>query len=198
MSLLLETIRIHNRCLEKIECHNERFNRSRYELFGAQEPVDLNEIIEIPVTLDTGIYKCRLIYSDKIHNIEFLPYRVKHVRTLKIVAGDHIDYSYKYLDRSCFKRLMEGSPADDILIIQKGLITDTSFSNIAFTDGEKWLTPSTPLLNGTRRMALIREGKVVVEEIKKEDLKFFQFAKLMNAMLDWEESPLIPLDKMLP
>ncbi|HON17298.1 MAG TPA: chorismate-binding protein, partial [Spirochaetota bacterium] len=60
-------------------------------------------------------------------------------------------------------------------------------ANIAFYDGEKWLTPTKPLLYGTKREYLLEEGKIVEEEISTRDIKFFYKVSLINAMLDLEE-----------
>jgi 4-amino-4-deoxychorismate lyase len=86
--------------------------------------------------------------------------------------------------------------ADDILIIKNGFITDTSFSNIAFFDGTQWFTPFTYLLNGTQRQHLLRQGAIVETEITPSDLKQFRYAKLINAMLDLETSPLIDIQNI--
>jgi 4-amino-4-deoxychorismate lyase len=83
--------------------------------------------------------------------------------------------------------------ADEILIIKNGFVTDTSFSNIVFFDGIKWITPSTYLLNGTQRQQLLQQGAIIEEEIRPSDLKHFRFAKLINAMLDLETSPSIDI-----
>ena len=75
----------------------------------------------------------------------------------------------------------------DILIVKKEFITDTSFSNIIFFDGDNWITPSTPLLEGTKRKELLEKNIISEQEIKFSDLKNFKKAILINAMLDFDE-----------
>ena len=71
---------------------------------------------------------------------------------------------------------------DDIIIVKNGNLTDSSYSNLAFNDGSKWITPSTPLLTGTRRGQLIESGELYEEELKVSDLKYFHSCSLINAL----------------
>jgi 4-amino-4-deoxychorismate lyase len=188
MCRLIESIKVVNWQLQNISYHNQRLNRSRKELFGIDAVVDLSELILLPSDLDAGTYKCRVVYSDIVHNIEFMPYIPRQINTLRLVHANEINYSYKYHDRSCFKDLMKGIEEDDILIIKNGFITDTSFSNIIFYDGSNWVTPSIYLLNGTMRQFLLDSDKIRERDIRPEDLKTFESARLINAMLDIENS----------
>ena len=188
MCRLIESIKIVNWQLQNIAYHNERLNKSRKELFGIDTDVDLSELILLPADLDSGTYKCRIVYSNIVHSIEFLPYIPRKVNSLKLVKSDNIQYSYKYEDRSCFKDLMKNIQEDDILIIKNGFITDTSFSNIVFFNGSNWITPSTCLLNGTMRRFLLDTKKILSRDIRMEDIPDFESFKLINAMLGLENS----------
>ena len=196
MCRLIESIKIQNWQLQNISYHNERLNRSRRELFGITEPADLSELILLPGDLDSGTYKCRVIYSDIVHSIEFLPYIARQINSLKVVFDDQISYDHKYADRSCFKDLMKDVQEDDILIIKNGFITDTSFSNVVFFDGKNWITPSTFLLNGTMRSFLIDSKMIISREIRLDDIYNFESVKLINAMLDIEKSQSISISNI--
>lgn len=188
MCLLLESIKVKNRKLHNISYHNDRFNRSRQELFGTSDTLYLEEIIQIPSTLSKGVFKCRVIYSKQIKKIEFLPYSFTGFQNLKIIFDDNIDYNYKYSNRACFDKHMKNHPGfDGILIVKNGLITDTSFSNIVFYDGKRWITPSTPLLKGTKRARLLKEKIIFEEKITIKNLQLFEEARLINAMIDLED-----------
>jgi 4-amino-4-deoxychorismate lyase len=193
MYQLIESIKVCNWQLHNISYHNERLNRSRKELFGIDHTVDLSELVLLPGDLDNGTYKCRVVYSNIVHTIEFLPYIPRQINSLKIIYNDQIDYQYKYFDRNCFIELMKNINEDDILIIKNGFVTDTSFSNIVFFDGSDWITPSTCLLNGTMRKFLLDTKKICERDIKAGDLKNFESAKLINAMLDLENSLPVPI-----
>ena len=196
MCRLIESIKIQNWQLQNISYHNERLNRSRRELFGITEPADLSELILLPGDLDSGTYKCRVIYSDIVHNIEFLPYIPRKINSLKVVFDDQISYDHKYADRSCFKDLMKDVQEDDILIIKNGFVTDTSFSNVVFFDGKNWVTPSAFLLNGTMRSFLIDSKMIISREIRLDDIYNFESVKLINAMLDLEKSQTISISNI--
>ena len=84
-------------------------------------------------------------------------------------------------------------PDSDILIIKNKEITDTSYANIAFWDGSKWLTPANPLLSGVKRQFLMNRGSIFPADIRLNDLHLFKHAVMINAMLDLEDSPVIDL-----
>ena len=130
-----------------------------------------------------------MIYGKFIEKIELLPYEFKKVKSLKIIENDQIDYSFKYENRSMFDNLLaKKENCDDILIINNGRVTDTSYCNVVFSDGEKFLTSSTPLLRGTKREKLIREKIIKEEEITLKDLRLFKKAILINAMIDIDDN----------
>jgi len=74
---------------------------------------------------------------------------------------------------------------DDILIVRRGLLTDTSIANIALFDGKDWFTPKLPLLRGTCRTALIDSGIIKEKNIRPEELSSYSFVRLFNAMIKW-------------
>jgi 4-amino-4-deoxychorismate lyase len=85
---------------------------------------------------------------------------------------------------------------DDILIVKDGYITDTSFSNIVFFDGEKWVTPARPLLRGTMRESLLKRNLIGEENITVDDLNKIKEARLINAMLPLETGTAIQVENI--
>ncbi len=81
---LFETIKVQNRKLQNMEFHNKRFNLSRLEMFGIDEHLKLEDVVEIPSDIDNGIYKCRIIYAEKIEKIEFEPYFLRNIKSLSL------------------------------------------------------------------------------------------------------------------
>jgi 4-amino-4-deoxychorismate lyase len=190
MCQLIESLKVQYNSLFNIDYHNERFNMSRKALFGCTDFIDLQEFVK-PSFNDNEIYKCRVLYKKHVEKVEFIPYKPKKISSLKLVNCEDIDYTYKYADKKRFDELLANNPGyDDILIVRNGLITDTSFSNIAFYDGKKWLTPSEPLLKGTKRECLLRNKLIFEEMIKATDICRFEKAILLNALLDIDESRL--------
>jgi len=199
MSRLLETIKINRRQICNLEYHNRRFNDARQRLFGRTDILDLGDLIEIPAKLDNGIYKCRLIYDDRIHSIEFFLHTPRIIRSLKLVRSDEIDYSFKYSNRKSLELLLDQKDgSDDIIIIKNGFITDTSFSNILFQEaGGRWITPNTPLLNGTMRQYLLDTGLIRAVQVKQEDIVQFERARLVNCMMGMDEACDVLTDRIL-
>ena len=96
-----------------------------------------------------------------------------------------LDYRYKFNDRSKLTLLLDKN-YDEIIIEKDGLLTDTSIANIAFYNGKEWLTPKTPLLEGTTRERLLKEKFLKLENIKKENIKNYSHFALMNAMIGFQ------------
>jgi 4-amino-4-deoxychorismate lyase len=195
MSLLFETIKVVNKKLHNVSFHNERMNRSRYDLFGLNNELNLTEQIEIPEDISKDAYKCKVIYSDTIKDVEFRKYNPRKISQLRLVVNDDISYSYKYLDRKPLDDLVIENCRDenqDILVVKNGRVTDTSYCNVVLFDGKEWHTPKFPLLKGTKRAKLIYEKRIIEKDIMIEDLMNCKKIILINAMLDFD------LDKSYP
>ncbi|MGA3288543.1 MAG: aminotransferase class IV [Bacteroidota bacterium] len=196
MCLLLETVNVQNRQLQNIEAHNLRATNSRRILFGLEDTLDLRDFISLSDDLDDKLYKCRIVYAQTVQQVELLPYVPKRIQTLRLVLNDAIQYEHKYLDRSYFDKLLQSANADDILIVQHGLITDSSFANVVFYDGKNWVTPARPLLFGTKRQILLERGVIQQREIACTDLNRFTHVALINAMLDLGDIPFISTENI--
>jgi 4-amino-4-deoxychorismate lyase len=199
MSLLFETIKVKGGEPQNIGYHNDRFNHSRKDLFGIEQFVYLEEIIKPPLEYSAGIYRCRVVYDSSITAISFSRYTMKIINRLIPVECNGIDYRYKYSDRSLLDELLRNANCsydEEIIIVKNGLITDTSYSNVALFDGTDWITPSTPLLDGTKRAKLLNDGIIREEEILVANLRYFESIKLFNAMLDFDECPTLPIDSI--
>jgi len=193
-----ETIKIEGNQLSNLVYHQKRMDKTRLEVLSLKVPIDLSKKIIIPKELSGQKLKCRINYSEKIENIEFEIYNRRRIKTLKIIIDNDIDYSYKFSDRKKLNKLLsQKGDLDEILIVKNGLITDTSFSNIVFFDGNKFVTPSLPLLKGTMRQKLLDTENISEEDIKVSDLKDFQSAFLINAMLDLDKAVEIKIEDIV-
>ena len=85
---------------------------------------------------------------------------------------------------------------DDVLIVRRGWLTDTSICNIALWNGKQWITPSVPLLAGTKRASLLDRGEMVAGDIRPEDLPGYSRIRLFNAMIEFGEIDL-SVDKIV-
>jgi 4-amino-4-deoxychorismate lyase len=187
MSLLIESIKLVDGKFCNLFYHEQRMIRSLNMLCGLEEELNLEQFLaelEIP---SKGLYKCRIEYDETSRQVEFLSYTPRHIRTLKIVESDRIQYEFKYKDRKALDKLFEQrETCDDILIVKKGNITDSSYANVVFRKGDEWVTPWSALLKGTMRQQLLDRGKIHAEEIHISDLRSFDSCKLINAMLEFD------------
>lgn len=190
---LFETIRIEDGRALYIHWHQERINRSYNYLFQKQDAPSLQSLLKVPYDYSSGLVKCRFLYNRSAHTFEFSYYQPRYIRKLKLVNGDHISYELKFTDRHTLDKLNQlRGDCHDILIVKNGKVTDTTYTNIAFSKGEEWFTPDEPLLAGTCRQRLLEEGKIREAIIAVEDLSGYVSFKLMNAMLDFDSQ--LPLE----
>jgi len=187
---LFETIKVENGQFFNLKWHNQRLNRSRLALFSEKKEIFLEDYLSPP---PQGLFRCRVVYQQKIESIEFIPYVPREFFSFKIVSSN-IDYSYKYDDRKKLNALLEPS-FDEIIIEKDGLLTDTSIANIALYDGEDWFTPTTPLLAGTTRARLLDEGFLKLKNIEKKNIENYSYFALMNAMIGFQIQKSIHLIK---
>ena len=185
MSLLIESIKIFNGRLYNLQRHENRMQRSRAALLSQDfPPIKLRKHINIPNDLNKGLVKCRIVYGVEIEEITYVPYVSKNIRTLKLVKDSSIDYAHKYLDRDHINDLLaQRDDCDDIIIVKDGMLTDSSYSNIALLRNGVWYTPSTNLLNGTRRQQLIEQGRIIEKKIPVNDINQYEKVSLINAMI---------------
>lgn len=186
MCLFIETIRIENGKAVNLAFHNYRFNRTRRDLFECNLPVNLADYIQPEQYMERT--KCRIEYREEVEKVEYQPYTIRPVNSLKIMTSDGLDYTYKSSDRQKLDELFrQKGEADDILIVRDGLLTDTSVANIALWNGSQWETPEVPLLEGTMRASLLGKGIIVPAVIRPHDLSRYSSIRLFNAMIGFGE-----------
>ena len=195
MSQFIESIRIHNGVTENLTLHQKRVNKTLGQKAG--EGLNLNKLLQELQIPKNGLFKWRLEYTkDKIKQNQLIPYTSKTVKRIKLVEAPDLKYALKYSDRNSFEKLLTQSNADDIIITQKGFITDASYSNLFFWDGQQWVTPSTPLLYGTQREIILKKNLATEKQIHLNNLSNYTHFKRVNAMMKWEDSNMEKIDKI--
>ncbi len=186
--------------VETIKIDNGRVCNYNYHQARARETtgIVLPELI-IPEQYRIGVMKCRVVYDRAISLVEFMPYTLPHIQSLKIVHASHYFYDRKSTHRNEINILFEQRGAcDDILIAINGMITDTSFCNTVFVSDDGLFTPQAPLLKGTKRASLLERGIIRERCISVEDIDKYKYVKLINAMIDLEhEKTTISCDNIL-
>jgi len=194
MCRLLETMMIVDGVVRNAEYHNARMNLSRRELLGCGDELDVRDIVAAGNGL-TGLVRCRMIYAETVISVEHEAYVRQPIRSLQLVCRDNIDYPHKFEERSQIAEALQyRNLCDDILIVKRNKITDTSFSNVAFFRETLWVTPSEPLLKGTMRASLLDRGMIVEEEVRVSDLRHFSQVMLINALRDFNLRETIGID----
>ena len=192
MHLLLESIRVELPDFEMplLPFHQQRIQKTQMELWGTANIKDIQKAIkgsfrpEMHSVVGNNIYKCRLLYHQSgIHDIQWQPYVERQLNSLQLTPAESLEYPYKYAIRSGIDSLKNSSSADDILMHRNGLITDTSYANVAFYNGKDWITPSRPLLMGVKRTELFEQKKIRAADICTRQLGDFSEIKLFNAMI---------------
>lgn len=185
---LFETLCIDNGRICNAEWHCRRFETSYSSLYRHCPTYSLLDNTHISPEYRTGGFRLRISYNESSTKTEIEPYITKNITRLKVWAvAPSFDYSLKYTDRSILNYLFsQRGDCDDVLIIKNGMVTDTSVCNIVFFDGQKWITPSTPLLCGTARARLLADGTIEERPIAVCDIHKFEAFRLINALRQFD------------
>lgn len=193
MFQFIESIRIKEGRIERLDYHQSRVNRTLLN-FGKSPFLQLNGIITPNALNASGVVKCRVKYDlQQVLDITYSAYAVKKISSISLVELEGRKYDFKYADRDWITNLLLNAGTDEIIMTDQGIVKDASYANLAFYDGECWYTPQIPLLEGTQRAFLLEANKIQVSEIRTSNLHQYQMVKFINAMMTWEESPTIPM-----
>lgn len=183
MCRFIETIRVVDGVPCNLPYHIARVERTCRHFWNGGPTIPFEEIVR-NVTFPSGVSKLRFVYDENgVHDVSCERYVPRKIENLQLVYNDDIDYSFKISDRSALNLLKQRSKADEIIIVRQGMITDTSYTNIVFFDGNQWFTPSTPLLPGTMRASLLDRHTIRERDIRVDDLPLFRSLALVNAMM---------------
>lgn len=181
---VIESIKIWNGIAENLQYHRARMERTAYDLWGMKEAYE-NLEERIGSFPQSGLFKCKLSYYKKNSKVNIQAYEVKPLQRIYCLHDEQISYPYKFTNRSVFELLQQNiQPSDDVLFIQKGLLTDSLYANIAAWNGKEWHTPTDPLLKGTKRQYLLDSNQIVEHQIALTDINNYQKISLINAMLN--------------
>ena len=188
MHQFVETIRIEGGKAMNLPLHEARMNATRAHFAPHAAPISLQKWLDDAPLSDERI-KARVVYDvNGVCETTFQTYKRREIQWLRMVEDNDISYTFKSTDRHELGHLLAlRDGCDEVLIVKNGLITDTSFTNVAFFDGHKWLTPAQPLLNGTMRQWLLQCGQLTEAQITPASLASFQRIMLFNAMIGAHE-----------
>ncbi len=183
MSQFLETIQLRDGEFKLLELHQKRMDLAISENYPNVESIPLSEYLHQSNYPTKGLYKCRLLFSSNIEKLEFVPYEQPIIKTLKVIETNLPTWLYKLSDRSSIQELVDQKGEfDDVLILRDGLLTDTSYCNIALLKGNQWFTPRLALLYGVQRAHLLQEKQIIEKDILVTELSHYSKICLFNAM----------------
>ena len=188
MCRFVESIQLKAGQFKRLELHQVRLQKALAESYPNVKMIELAESLKNTYFPTEGLFKCRVVYDSEIRLIEFAPYIRREIRSLKLVETKLESRAYKLEDRSGLNAAFaQRDDCDDVLLVRDGLLTDTSYCNIALYDGESWFTPGIPLVYGVNRAELLAEGKLIKKDITVTDLKNYRQIALFNAMIEFGE-----------
>ncbi len=186
----VETIKIKEGQAQAIAYHQERMERTIrhfFPSFGVASMPLLERLLAPKAHMD--FYKARVVYGESgVESIEYAPYSMREIHSLQVIEDDNITYNFKSTNRDCLNALAarKGS-CDEVIIVKRGLVRDTSYTNVALYDGKLWLTPRQPLLLGTKRAYLLEKKLIQEADLTLDDLRKAQKVSLFNAMIELGE-----------
>lgn len=188
MCRFIESIKVFDGVFYRLEYHQTRVRLTFEKFFPDSEIIELSKAFKTMEIPQKGVYKCRVLYSSEIQLIEFVPYTRRDIKTLKLVETDIDSLPYKIEDRSLYNAAFaKRELCDDVLMVKNGLLTDTSYCNIALFNGSEWFTPRVPLLYGTNRAQLLSESILIKKDMKVDEIYNYQQIALFNAMIEFGE-----------
>ena len=193
-----ETLCVFNGEIQLPELHQQRYQKTCRSYYGTPPSEDLLDKLTIPLIFQQGHVKLKLWYNESSREATFSFYPYLPLNSLQCVEAPAINYALKYSDRSALDALKkQKGTCDDVLILQHGMVRDTSYANICFWTGTRWLTPKTPLLAGTKRQHLLETGQIHCTEITTDDFSGFTHFKLINAMRNFTQDNPQPMRQIL-
>jgi len=183
MCRFIESIQLKDGEFKRLELHQERMRKAMLDYYPKDKIIDLVESLRKIVFSTEGTFKCRIVYDFEIRKIEFIPYVRREIHSLRLVETDMEPRPYKLEDRTQLNAAYSlRGDCDEIILVKNGLLTDTSFSNIALFDGFQWFTPRIPLIYGVNRTQLVENEILIEKDIAVSELLNFQRVSLFNAM----------------
>lgn len=197
MYQFIESIKIEDQKIFLLEYHQHRVNET-FSHFGKEGSLDLEKIFKHLQHDEDGLYKLRIVYDlDKNYKTQLIPYAIPEIDDFQLVENNCFDYPFKFEDRKEFEKMKNKAKTEEIIIVKNNHITDTSYTNLLFLKDKQWYTPTTYLLNGVQRQFLLKNKKIKEMEITLQNLKDFSHFQLINALNDFDDMFIYPIEKIV-
>jgi 4-amino-4-deoxychorismate lyase len=197
MSRFIESIKVEDQKIFLVELHQKRMNET-FSNFGKVCKIDIySQFLNLEHEED-GLYKFRIEYDlENNFKTQIIPYAISELDDFELVIDNEINYSFKSADRTQLQTLKDKSHADEVIIVKNNQITDTSYSNLLFLKDKTWFTPKSYLLNGVMRQNLLQLKEIKETEITLDNIKEFSHFQLINALNDFDNMFIYPIEKII-
>lgn len=197
MSRFIESIKVEDQRIFLKELHQKRMNDT-FSNFGQVCKIDIYSLFLNLEHEEDGLYKFRIEYDlENNFRTQIIPYAISELYDFELVIDDEIDYSFKSAERTHLQNLKDKSHADEVIIVKNNRITDTSYSNLLFLKDKIWFTPKNYLLNGVMRQNLLQSKEIKETEITLDNIKEFSHFQLINALNDFDDMFIYPIEKII-
>jgi 4-amino-4-deoxychorismate lyase len=197
MSRFIESIKVEDQRIFLKELHQKRMNDT-FSNFGKVCKIDIYSLFLNLEHDEDGLYKFRIEYDlENNFKTQIIPYAISELGNFELVIDNEIDYSFKSADRIQLQKLKDKSHADEVIIVKNNQITDTSYSNLLFLKDKTWFTPKSYLLNGVMRQNLLQSKEIKETEITLDNIKEFTHFQLINALNDFDDMFIYPIEKII-
>ncbi len=189
MYQFFESIKVKDGVIYNLSNHQDRVNRTLKNFGISENKIALTEIVKTVPIPKKSLYKLRISYGlEGSFQHEMIPYQYKKISKFSLVDIKGQQYDFKFENRAWINDALLQSGKDEIMMHDAGFIKDSSYANLVFFDGSKWYTPAKPLLEGTQRAKLLKDGIIQAKAIHINELDSFHSFRLINAMMLWENS----------
>ncbi len=197
MSRFIESIKVEDQKIFLKELHQKRMNDT-FSHYGKVCTIDIFSLFLDLEHDENGLYKFRIEYDlENQFNTQLIPYATSELDDFELVIDNEINYSFKSGDRTQLQKLKDKSHADEVIIVKNNQITDTSYSNLLFLKDKTWFTSKSYLLNGVMRQNLLQLKKIKETEITLDNIKEFTHFQMINALNDFDDMFIYPIDKII-
>lgn len=186
MSRFFESIKLSDSQIFRIDNHQKRINRTFVIHFPDRKPFNIEDILKNTEFPSKGTFKIRISYDGNETTTEIQSYTARKISTLKLVDINTLPSFFKSEMREVIHdAISRKEDCDDIIMANNGLLTDTSYANIALFDGKTWFTPRKPYLYGSHRDFLLDNGKITEKDIPANEIFNYQKIRIFNGMIEF-------------
>ncbi|MDC1105477.1 aminotransferase class IV [Prolixibacteraceae bacterium] len=196
MCQFIETLSLNDGVLDNILYHQARLDRT-IDHFYPGSTIDLSELLGSEDLPTEGWFRLTVTYSNKVDNIECIPYHIREIERFEFVEVEALDYGFKYKDRTSLQTIASSLKSNEeaIIIVDKK-VTDTTYTNLVFLQNGEWWTPKQCLLKGTQRQYLLDQGLIREADILMDSLFDYSHFRVINAMMGWSNAPIYSINQI--